>query len=162
MHFFMRKSRNYRKILILRYWPKDFCQSPVSSLKLYVHARPGSIDSCQNGRSADHCHKTNVSLGMYTTRHFANTSLPSCQIRRQSVYSNIRHPYEGQLTAVKLGIRWPSSPDSIAGTFLPIEFTYILKFSADILFDHELNSEFLEWETHIKRVYSHIWFVWMV
>ena len=42
---------------------------------------------------------------MYTTRHFANTSLPSCQIRRQSVYLNIRHPYEGQLTAVKLGIR---------------------------------------------------------
>ena len=48
---------------------------------------------------------TKLTWVMYMTRHFANTSLPSCQIRRQSVYSNIRHPYEGQLTAVKLGIR---------------------------------------------------------
>ena len=162
MHCFMRESRNYRNLLILRYSPKDFCQSAVSSLKLYVHAKPRSIDSCQNGRSADHCHKTNV--GQVCTRPVISPTLPFQTVRFAG------SPFI-QIFAILMKANWQRSNWASAdhhlltlsrAHFLPIEFTYILKFSADILFDHELNSEFLEWETHIKRVYSHIWFVWMV
>ena len=60
-----------------------------------------------------------------------------------SVNTNIRHSNEARLTAVKLSIRWPSSPDCIAGSFIyPLRSRIFLKFSADILFDHGLNSVF--------------------
>ena len=52
--------------------------------------------------------------------------------------SNSRHSNEGQLTAVKLDIRWPSSPDYIGLIFLSFEVTHFLKFSSNILFDHGL------------------------
>ena len=65
---------------------------------------------------------------------------------RQSFYSNIHHSNEGQLTAVKL----EHLMVIITGLyyrliFLPIEITYYsFKFSADILFNHGLNSVVLE------------------
>ena len=65
---------------------------------------------------------------------------------RQSLYSNIHHSNEGQLTAVKL----EHLMVIITGLyyrliFLPIEVTYYsFKFSADILFNHGLNSVVLE------------------
>ena len=40
-------------------------------------------------------------------------------------------------------IRWPSSPDCIAGSFIyPLRSRIFLKFSSDVLFDHGLNSVF--------------------
>ena len=60
-----------------------------------------------------------------------------------SVNTNIRHSNEARLTAVKLSIRWPSSPDCIAGSFIyPLRSRIFLKFSSDVLFDHGLNSVF--------------------
>ena len=52
-------------------------------------------------------------------------------------FSNIHHSSEGQLTAVKLEhllavIAWLYH----GVIFLPIEVTYFLKFSSNILFDH--------------------------
>ena len=43
-----------------------------------------------------------------------------------------------------------------------IRVTFFFNFSADILIDHGLTSVFLEWETHIRRVYLHARFVWMI
>ena len=62
----------------------------------------------------------------------------------QSVYSIIRHSNEGRLTAVKLEhlltiVTWLSR----GLIFLPINVTYFLKFSANILFHHGLNSVFV-------------------
>ena len=81
----------------------------------------------------------------YTVWHFAPTTSRTemSYSHSQSVYSNLRHSNEGQLTAVKL-----EHPVTIITLlyrgfiFLPIEVTYFLKFSADILFDHGLNSVF--------------------
>lgn len=68
----------------------------------------------------------------------------------QSVYSNIRHPYEGQLTAVNL--KHPLT--IIAWLYRGLIFlssSILLKFSADIWFDFGLNYVFLDRETHIRR-----------
>ena len=63
---------------------------------------------------------------------------------RQSVYSNICHSNEGQLTAVKLKYSLTIITWLYRGLIsLPIEVTYFFKFSADILFDNGINSVFL-------------------
>ena len=56
-------------------------------------------------------------------------------------------------------IRWASSRDYVAAHSSTV--TYFLKFSADILFDHGLNSVFFLRETQIRRGYLHAWFVWI-
>ena len=65
---------------------------------------------------------------------------------RQSFYSNIHHSNEGQLTAVKLEhLMVIITRLYYRLIFLPIEVTYyFFKFSADILFNHGLNSVVLE------------------
>ena len=81
-------------------------RSAVSSLKLYVQAKSRSIESCRNGTCADHYHKTNnVGSGTRfdispppTSRNEVSYTTLSYS---QSIYSNIRHAYEGQLTALK-------------------------------------------------------------
>ena len=59
----------------------------------------------------------------------------------QSIYSIIRHSNEGRLTAVKLETIIPWLYRGLI--FLPINVTYFLKFSANILFHHWLNSVFV-------------------
>ena len=82
----------------------------------------------------------------------------------QSVYLNIRHSYEGQLTAVKLEHPLTIIAWLYCGLIYPLRgWSHIgFKFSADNLFDQELNFVFLELETFIRHVYLHTWFVWMI
>ena len=78
-------------------------RSAVSSLKLYVQAKSRSIDSCRNGTCADHYHKTN-NVGSGTRFGISpplQAGMKYLTLYSQSIYSNIRHSYEGQLTALK-------------------------------------------------------------
>ena len=80
----------------------------------------------------------------------------------QSVYSNIRHPYEGQLTAVNL--KHPLT--IIAWLYRGLIFlssSILLKFSADIWFDFGLNYVFLERETQENsHQATHLWRVFLI
>ena len=86
----------------------------------------------------------------------------------QSVYLNIRHSYEGQLTAVKLEYLLTIIAWLYCGLIYPLQsWSHIgFKFSADNLFDQGLNFVFLELETFIRHVYLHIlglfeWSTWL-
>ena len=78
-----------------------------------------------------------------------------------SVYLNIRHSYEGQLTAVKLEHPLTIIAWLYCGLIYQLQgWSHIcFKFSADILFDQGLNFVFLELETFIRHGYLHTWFV---
>ena len=73
---------------------------------------------------------------------------------RRSVYSNIGHFNEGQLTGVKLEHSLTIITRLYRGLiFLPNEITYFFKFSADILFDHLLNSVFSAEPHRLENLY---------
>ena len=123
------------------------CQSAASSLKLYAQAKFWLIESCQNGTCADHYRKTNnVGSGKWSGISPLQAGL-KCLTHtrsRQFVHSNLRHCNEGQLTAVGLEHQLAVITWLYAGSFFyPLRSRIFLKFSADILFNHGLNSVFL-------------------
>ena len=105
-----------------------------------------SIDSCQNGTCADHNQKNN-SVGSgplrYTIWHFPLQAGRICLTHTRSLLIRIfatLMKVNWQLS--NKSVRWPSSPDYIAGSFFyPLRSRIFFKFSAHILFDHGLNSK---------------------
>ena len=108
----------------------------VSSLKLYAQAKLRLIDSCQNGTCADPIRKliTWAQVHDLAFRQSLQAGLKCLKVTVDSPFCpNIRHPYKGQLTAVKLEhplavITWLYCEL----IFIPIEVTYFLTFSSNV------------------------------